>query len=74
MEVSAFAALAIIGADIRIDCILNQALSRLKTLADDLRVDCMFLYSKHVNCDDILNDKNESSSNLNDTLDQQNNS
>ena len=39
VDVGSRAARAIVGTDIRIDCVMNQASSKLKCFADDLRAD-----------------------------------
>jgi hypothetical protein len=46
IAVGSRAARAIVGTDIRIDCVLNQASSKLKCLADDFRAVWMVLYKR----------------------------
>ena len=63
------AARAIVGADIRIECVLKDLLSKPKWSAASLTASCMSLYIKHVNLSCTLNDKKGSSSNLKECFD-----
>ena len=63
------AARAIVGADIRIDCVLNESLSNPKKSADDLTATYISVCNKHVNRSCTRNDKNGSASNRKECFD-----
>ena len=55
--VDTWAARAIVGADMRNECVSNHAASRPYTVAACFTANCMSLYNKHFNCPFAQNDK-----------------
>ena len=55
--VDTWAARAIVGADMRNECVSNHAASRPYTVAACFTANCMSLYNKHFNCPFARNDK-----------------
>ena len=66
--VDTWAARAIVGADMRNECVSNHAASRPYTVAACFTANCMSLYNKHFNCPFARNDKkgglNQSAANV----------
>ena len=63
------AARAIVGADMRMECVLNDVVSNPKWAADDLTATCIAVYNKHDNRSCTRNDKKGSASNRNECFD-----